>query len=124
MAHADSDTIAYVIVVQDTDLPARKLFCEHFANYQGGANPSTLRPYSSVPCKLSELGGHLEWITSALANQYTDIRISISVYTPRNWADYDVPEELLKITRQYNLSLNITFSSPAKRLASGVPQDT
>ncbi|AZP12665.1 hypothetical protein [Undibacterium parvum] len=113
MADSESDTISYVIVVRDTSLNARSLFCERFPNHRGGVNPRTHSPYSSVPCEIEEISEFLGWIAQNLSNQYSSICIVINIGTPRTWSSFEVPEKILESIREYGTKLNVLFSSPA-----------
>jgi len=112
MAASNTDTVSYVILVRGMSEIAHTKFAKRFPQHLGGVNPKRRETYHTVQCDLSGVGEHLDWIVTELSSQYTDLELGISVYTPRNWSNLDVPIEILHATQKYDVALRISFSSP------------
>src|SRR5689334_7569766 len=107
MNSSTTDTISYLIVVNGTDFEARSLLCGHFPKTGGGARPQfdPPAPYSTVECELHEIEGSLSWITSALANAYSSICITVAIFAPLYWCSFSVPPELIMLAQRYEAEL-------------------
>lgn len=90
-------------------------FSEHFPQHRGGVNPRLRETYHAVECELSDVGANLDWVVSNLSKQYSGISLGVNIYTPRNWSNYDVPVEVLKVTQTHDVGLRVSFSSPAAK---------
>jgi len=117
MTISDADTVSYVIVVRGVPEPAYAKFAKQFPKHRGGVNPRTRETYHAVECDLSDVCKNLEWIETNLSEHYTNITLGVSIYTARNWSNFDVPDEILQATQKYNIALRLMFSSPATRSA-------
>ncbi|HZJ16543.1 MAG TPA: hypothetical protein VFD27_15915 [Chthoniobacteraceae bacterium] len=112
-----TDTISYTIVVTGTEYEARSLICGHFAKTGVGAEPHFPPvPYSTVECELHEIESSLSWITSTLANAYSSISITVSIFAPLYWCNFSVPPELITLAQRYKTGIQISFMSPVRTL--------
>jgi len=109
---SNTDTVSYVILVRGMSEIAHSKFAKRFPQHRGGVNPSRRETYHTVQCELSVVDEHLDWIVTDLSAQYTDLVLGISINTPRNWSNFDVPMEIIQATQKYDVSLRISFSSP------------
>src|SRR4051812_7223861 len=112
MTNSDADTISYVIMVRGMPEQTHAKFAERFPQHLGGVNPILRETYHTVQCELPDLCENLGWIRSNLSEQYTNISLGISIYTSRNWSNYDVPSEILVATQKHAVALRVSFSSP------------
>lgn len=112
MAASKPDTVSYVILVRGMSEIALTKFAKRFPQHRGGVNPSRRETYHTVQCELSVVDEHIDWIVTGLLAQYTELVLGVSIYTPRNWSNFDVPSEIIHTTEKYGVSLRISFSSP------------
>jgi len=51
--------------------------------------------------------------TEAIPKEYRAVELGINIQTPRNWANFDVPAEILRAAHEYGATLRVSFMSPA-----------
>ncbi|WP_198292005.1 hypothetical protein [Janthinobacterium sp. CG3] len=113
MADSKLDSVSYVILLRGMSESAYAKFANHFPHHRGGVNPRLKETYHTVPCELSVVGEHLDWIVTGLSPHYRELALGVSIHAPRNWSNFDVPNEVLHATHKYCIPLRISFSSPA-----------
>lgn len=115
MKELDSDDVSFLVVVRGPDERAIATLSERFPNRYGGAKPGPQprEVYQVVPCKSAELCESLAWVAESLSGQYRLLELSISIHTPRNWANFIVPDEVVRAANQHGAALSVHFSSPA-----------
>ncbi|WP_293996490.1 hypothetical protein [Sphaerotilus sp.] len=114
MSKYNADTVSYVIVVSGMPEGAHALFSERFPKHLGGVNPRIRETYHSVECDIADVRGNIEWVVNTLSGQYTSLRLGINIYTPLNWANYEMPAEIICAVQEHAVSLKVMFSSPVK----------
>ncbi|MGJ7610122.1 MULTISPECIES: hypothetical protein [unclassified Variovorax] len=115
MSKSDADVVSYLVVVRGLHESAQRQFFEKFPKHRGGATPGPdpREIYLVVDCEPDEVSANLCWIAEAIPRKYRAVELGVHIYTPRNWANFDVPAELLGAAHQYGATLRVSFMSPA-----------
>ena len=117
MNKSDADVVFYMVVVRGLHEAAYKPFIEKFPNRRGGAAVGVYprEIYLIVDCKPDEVSPSLFWLAETIPKNYRAVELAVNIKTPRTWANFDVPAEILLAAHQYGATLTVSFSSPAIR---------
>lgn len=117
MNNSDADVVFYMVVVRGLHEAAHEPFFEKFPNRRGGATPGPdpREIYLVVDCEPDDVSASLSWIAETIPRKYRAVELGVHIKTPRNWANFDVPAEILRAAHQYGATLGVSFSSPAIR---------
>jgi hypothetical protein len=115
MNPSDAVIVSYLVVVRGIqEASAYELFEKRFPGHRIGAKPGP-QPreiYLIVDCELGGVSDTLSWIAETISGKYRVVEIGISIDSPYNWANLDVPPEILNVAIQYGATLRVMFSSP------------
>jgi hypothetical protein len=114
MSKSDPDAVSYSFVVRGIHEDVFGLFSKRFPRFTGGAGVREPRMvYHRVECTVGDISEALAWIRETLSGKYAALELSINIYTPRNWANLDVPTEVVDAAHEHGIPLRVMFASPA-----------
>ncbi|MBB3641930.1 hypothetical protein [Variovorax atrisoli] len=114
MSKSDPDAVSYSFVVRGIHDDVFDIFSKRFPRFTGGVAVREPRMvYHRVECAVGDISGALTWIRETLSGKYTALELHINIYTPRSWANLDVPSEVVDAANEHGIPLRVMFASPA-----------
>jgi hypothetical protein len=113
MSKSDPDAVSYSFVVRGIHEDVFSLFSERFPQFTGGVGvrePRTV--YHRVECTVGGIRDALNWIRETMSGKYAALELGINLQTPRNWANLEVPTEVVDAAHEYRIPLRVMFASP------------
>lgn len=102
--------IKFGVTVYGLEVESRGTFLKQFPTSAGGANPSSLIPYSSVSCNPNEIEKNLEWLEGNLAGCYKGSSIWISIASKLSWGEVIISPEVLRVAEKFGCEIKVLFS--------------